>query len=170
MNFESLPRSFFEQPTLEVAENLLGKLLVFNEFQGYITETEAYIGVDDPACHAARGKTPRTTIMFGKAGHAYVYMIYGMYHCLNFVTEAVDFPAAVLIRSLQLITPEPYLLDGPGKLCRHLGMNKDQNGLDVIGSDKFFVADVGEKPSMFTTPRIGIKQGLDKPWRFVAQI
>ena len=73
MNFESLPRSFFEQPTLEVAENLLGKLLVFNEFQGYITETEAYIGVDDPACHAARGKTPRTTIMFGKAGHAYVY-------------------------------------------------------------------------------------------------
>lgn len=169
MTFQSLPRSFFEQPTLNVAEQLLGKLLVFNEFQGYITETEAYIGIDDPACHAAKGKTPRTEIMFGKAGVSYVYLIYGMYYCLNFVTEAVDFPAAVLIRSLQVIQPQSHLLDGPGKICRHLGINKNHNALDIVESQNFFVADVGKKVPLFTTPRIGIKQGLDKPWRFVAQ-
>lgn len=168
MNGTQLTRNFFEQPTLNVAKELLGKLLVFNEFKGYITETEAYIGIDDPACHAARGRTPRTEIMFGAAGYSYVYMIYGMYHCLNFVTESIDFPAAVLIRSIQLLEPTRILLDGPGKLCRHLGINKEQNGLDIVNSKDFFITNTDVKFNISTTPRIGIKQGTDKPWRFLA--
>lgn len=82
-----LKSSFFNRPTLLVAEELLGKVLVFKKYCGIITETEAYIGAEDPACHAFRGETPRTKIMFGKPGFSYIYLIYGMYHCLNFVTE-----------------------------------------------------------------------------------
>lgn len=168
MQIAPLTRPFFEQPTLTVAEELLGKILIFNDFKGIITETEAYIGKDDPACHAARGRTPRTEIMFGPAGHSYVYFIYGTHHCLNFVTEAVDFPAGVLIRSIKLAEPEPIVLDGPGKLCRHLGINREHHGLDIINSSNFFVADAGLKFIAHTSPRIGIKQGTDKLWRFVA--
>ncbi|MDP3372161.1 MAG: DNA-3-methyladenine glycosylase [Candidatus Paracaedibacteraceae bacterium] len=168
MNITPLTRKFFEQPTLKVAEDLLGKLFVFNNFKGIIIETEAYIGIDDPACHAARGRTPRTEIMFGNAGHSYVYLIYGMYHCLNFVTEAVGFPAGVLIRSIQIIEPESILLDGPGKLCKHLGITRQHTGLDIINLPNFFVADIERKFEISTTPRIGIKQGVDKLWRFVA--
>ena len=169
MKITPLMRPFFEQSTLTVAEDLLGKLLVFNGFRGIITETEAYIGKDDPACHAARGRTPRTEIMFGPAGHSYVYFIYGMYHCLNFVTETIDFPAGVLIRSIKLIEPESIVLNGPGKLCRHLGITCEHYGLDIVNSSDFFVADVGLKYAALTTPRIGIKQGADKLWRFLAQ-
>src|SRR2546430_489923 len=107
MKFKRLPRSFFVRPTLQVAEELLGKLLVFNNQRGLITETEAYIGQDDPACHAARGMTPRTQVMFGPPGFSYVYFIYGMYHCFNVVTEPEGFPAAVLIRGIKLLD-EPF--------------------------------------------------------------
>ncbi|EKD64189.1 MAG: 3-methyladenine DNA glycosylase, partial [uncultured bacterium] len=92
-----LSRDFFERNTLDVARELLGKFMVFNGKVGRITEVEAYIGQDDPACHAARGMTPRNRVMFGQGGFSYVYFIYGMYHCLNFVTEREGFPAAVLI-------------------------------------------------------------------------
>ena len=100
-----ISRSFYEQPTVQVARQLLGKYLVRKHLDGItvgrIVETEAYVGPEDKACHAARGRTARTEIMFGPAGHAYVYFIYGVYHCLNIVTEAVDHPSAVLIRALE---------------------------------------------------------------------
>src|SRR3989344_2343888 len=96
-----LPRSFFDRPTLQVAQELLGKVLVVGECSGRINEVEAYIGEGDPACHAARGKTERNRVMYGRAGHLYVYFTYGMYHCANIVTEREDFPATVLLRSIE---------------------------------------------------------------------
>lgn len=164
---ETLSRDFFSQPTLTVAQQLLGKIMVFGNAAGLITETEAYIGQDDPACHAARGKTPRNAVMFGPAGFSYVYFIYGMYHCLNFVTEEEGMPAAVLIRSLMLIEPSPLALTGPGKLCRHLGITREHSGMDITTSDSFHVNDSPFAPAFEATPRIGIRQGQDKLWRFV---
>lgn len=164
-----LQRDFFERPTLQVAADLLGKTLVFEGYKGIVTETEAYIGQDDPACHAAKGLTPRTEVMFGPAGYSYIYFIYGMYHCLNFVTEGEGFPAAVLIRGLRLTEPQSLLLDGPGKLCRQLNLTKDQNRIDVIKSDNFYLLDTPSIKPYQTTPRIGIKQGQDKLWRFLAE-
>ena len=164
-----LSRDFFSQPTLRVAQQLLGKMLVFNDVSGLITETEAYIGQDDPACHAARGKTPRNAVMFGPPGFSYVYFIYGMYHCLNFVTEEEGKPAAVLIRGLRLLEPSPLLLDGPGKLCRHLGITREHSGLDITKSNSFYVKDSSFSPPFEVTPRIGIKQGQEKLWRFVVK-
>lgn len=161
-----LPRLFFERPTLDVARELLGKRLVFNRFRGVITETEAYIGQDDPACHASRGKTKRTAVMFGPAGYSYVYLIYGMYHCLNIVTEQKDFPAAVLIRGL-LLEDVPLHLNGPGKLCKHLSMTTEHNALDLTASSHFYVEETGLTPTHRCTPRIGIRVGTDKLWRFI---
>ena len=99
-----LPRSFFNHPTLTVAQELLGKVLVIGKTSGRINEVEAYIGQNDPACHACRGKTERNKVMFGSAGHLYVYFTYGMYHCANIVTEKKEFPAAVLVRSIEPIS------------------------------------------------------------------
>ncbi len=159
-----LLRDFFAQPTLNVAQELLGKKLHFRDKFGIITETEAYIGQNDPACHATRGMTPRNKVMFGPPGHAYVYFIYGMYFCLNFVTESEGFPAAVLIRGVQ--TDEKHL-NGPGKLCRDLEITKDENSHDICQSDYFFVTETEIKPKFETTPRIGIKAGTSSLWRFV---
>lgn len=166
---ERLSRDFFGRPTLTVAQDLLGKIMVFNKAAGLITETEAYIGQDDPACHAARGKTPRNAVMFGPPGFSYVYFIYGMYHCLNFVTEEEGTPAAVLIRGLMLIEPSPLHLDGPGKLCRHLDITRHHNAIDVVDSDFFYVKDSPLSPPYEATPRIGIKKGQEKLWRFVVK-
>ncbi|MBL0942523.1 MAG: DNA-3-methyladenine glycosylase [Alphaproteobacteria bacterium] len=163
-----LKREYFLQPTVVVAQDLLGKVLHFKTYQGIITETEAYIGQDDPACHAARGITPRNAVMFGPPGFSYVYFIYGMYFCLNFVTEAENFPAAVLIRGLNLISPEPKKLEGPGRLCKYLGITKEHNNVDLVNSDDFYVEDNNFKLPYVTTPRIGIKVGIDKLWRFKA--
>lgn len=161
-----LPPSFFNRPTLTVAQELLGKSLFFEGIEGVITETEAYSGRDDPACHAARGKTPRNAVMFGPAGLSYVYFIYGVYHCLNVVTEEEGFPAAVLIRGIQL----PSLsLDGPGKLCRHLGITRDHSGIDLTTHPSFFISDSKVSLPFNATPRIGISKGQDKLWRFVAK-
>jgi len=163
-----LPREFFSRCTLRVAQELLGKILVFNNQRIIITETEAYIGIDDPACHAARGKTPRTSVMFGPAGFSYVYLIYGMYHCLNIVTEKINFPAAVLIRGgINLDTD--VLIDGPGKLCRALGITKQHSCMDLMIEDNFYVQDSTILLPYETTPRIGIKVGLDKLWRYYHQ-
>lgn len=161
-----LDRSFFLAPTVQVAKDLLGKQLTFQNFSGIITETEAYHQIDDPACHAYRGKTPRNAPMFGPAGHSYVYFIYGMYHCLNIVTEPEGIAAAVLIRGLQL---ESIHLNGPGKLCTHLKITKEHNDIDLMVSNNFFVSDIGIKPSFSATSRIGIRHGTDKLWRFVTQ-
>ncbi|MBN8827351.1 MAG: DNA-3-methyladenine glycosylase [Sphingobacteriia bacterium] len=167
---KKLDRSFYEQDSLEVARSLLGKTLVFNNYKGIITETEAYMGFEDPASHAFRGRTKRTEIMFGEAGFSYVYLIYGMYYCLNFVTEKKDFPSAILIRGLLIYEPVKLLLDGPGKICKLLGITKEQNGVDIINSENFYVADTGQTLEYSVSSRIGIKTGLDKMWRFVANL
>jgi DNA-3-methyladenine glycosylase len=162
-----LPRDFFLRKTLSVAQDLLGKQLVFHGHEGIITETEGYIGFDDEACHAARGKTPRNAMMFALGGYTYVYFIYGMYFCLNVVTETEGFPAAVLIRGLFLLSPEYKNLDGPGRLCKNLGITKQHNGMDLTTSSYFYIKDTHLKPSFIATPRVGIKVSRDKLWRFV---
>ena len=164
-----LKRKFFEQNTLNVAQALLGKILVFSNHQGIITETEAYIGENDPACHAAKGRTKRTEVMYGYAGFSYVYLIYGMYYCLNVVTEQIDFPAAVLIRGVQLINSKQDL-NGPGKLCKYLGINKEHNNIDLTRSKNFYIKSASNyqitKNKIIITPRIGIKVGTELLWRF----
>ncbi len=162
-----LSRDFFNRPTLGVAQELLGKIFVFNGAAGIITETEAYIGQGDPACHASKGKTPRTEVMFGPPGFTYVYFIYGMYHCLNFVTEEEGTPAAVLIRGVMQTHPEAKHINGPGKLCREFGVSRDHNKLDLVASENIFVKDSPFSPKYEATPRIGIKKGKEKHWRFV---
>ena len=161
---ERLSPDFFNRPTLDVAKDLLGKILVFGEHAGVITETEAYTGQDDPACHAARGKTGRNAVMFGPSGVSYVYFIYGMYHCLNVVTGHADHASAVLIRGLQLTD---RLLDGPGKICRHLGINQSHNALDLTAHPHFYLTEGIEVVQYQTTPRIGIRQAKEKLWRFL---
>lgn len=161
-----LPREFYEQKTLKVAKELLGKFLVHKKISGMITETEAYHGFRDLASHAARGKTKRTKIMFGPAGHAYIYLIYGMYYCLNVVTEREEYPAAVLIRAVEGVS-------GPGRLTRHFKIDKKLNGVDMTTSSKLWIEDRGIKiaPSkIIRTPRIGVDYAgayKDKKWRFV---
>jgi DNA-3-methyladenine glycosylase len=164
---QKLPRSFFEQPTLDVAQQLIGKKIFYKGITGVITETEAYIGEGDPACHAARGKTPRTEVMFGKAGVSYIYFIYGIYHCLNFVTEKEGFPAAVLIRGIKIEGVDYKKTNGPGKLCKILGLSRAQNAIDLIDNDEFCIFDSDLKLEFSTTGRIGIKEAKDYPWRFV---
>jgi len=181
-----ISRTFYEQPTVQVARQLLGKYLVRihsdGKTVGRIVETEAYIGAKDLACHAARGRTARTEIMFGAAGHAYVYFIYGMYYCLNVVTEAADYPSAVLIRALEPVDGielmearrrtenRRNLLSGPGKLCQVLAIDKSLNGADVCAS-VLYIEDRDEpEPRILATPRIGVDYAgkwKDKPWRFL---
>ena len=175
---EKLPRSFFNRPTLTVSKELLGKVLVIGGCSGRINEVEAYIGQNDPACHACRGQTDRNKPMFGPAGHLYVYFCYGMYHCANIVTEKKGFPAAVLLRSVEPIKGiklmekrrgrKDHLADGPGKLCIALGMTKkSHNGIDLCSGKKCFVYDDGFKPKKIKkSARIGIRLGLNKKWRF----
>ncbi len=166
MNNIILPRNFYKQPTLIVAGKLLGKTLKFSSFSGIITEVEAYIGTDDPACHAAQGYTNRTSVMFGMPGFSYVYFIYGMYHCLNIVTETEGFPAAVLIRGLKLIKPLEVNLNGPGILCKRLNITKEYNKRDLTINHESCVYESHLKPDYVCTPRIGISKGKEKFWRF----
>jgi len=177
-----LDRKFYNRSTLKVAKELLGKYLVIEKNEiyvsGKIVETEAYIGPDDPASHAYRGLTPRNKVMFGEPGYAYVYLTYGMHHCLNFVTERKGFPAAVLIRALEPADGIEILrkrkkakdlinlTNGPAKLCQALGIDRTLNGVDLC-SDIIYVEDRGNKPTkIVSTSRIGIKEGKDKKWRF----
>ncbi|WP_419241231.1 DNA-3-methyladenine glycosylase [Cardinium endosymbiont of Nabis limbatus] len=162
-----LNRAFFAQDTNTVSIHLIGKLLCFHNFQGIITETESYIGTKDPACHAARGMTQRTKIMFGPAGFSYVYFIYGKYYCLNIVTETLNFPAATLIRGIQLIHPPYTYVNGPGKLCQLLGIDLSHNAIDITLSKTLHIKDIGCQLAYTSTPRIGISKGLDKMWRYV---
>lgn len=164
----SLPASFYTRSVVTVAQDLIGKTLVFNGYEGIITETEAYRGADDEASHAFRGRTPRSNLMFGPPGYSYVYFIYGMYHCLNIVTEPESSPSAVLIRGIDLTNIH---LNGPGKLCRHLGITKEHNGVYIIDNIHFTITE--SKTHVYgtpkATPRIGIKKATDKLWRFIAQ-
>jgi len=181
-----LPRSFYQQPTLDVARQLLGKYLVRRHGEGAtvgrVVETEAYVGPEDKACHASRGRTPRTQVMFGSAGYAYVYLIYGFHHMLNLVTEAKDFPAAVLIRAVEPLqgielmaerraTQERRnLASGPGKLCQAFAIDRALNGNDLCG-EVLYLEDRGDPaPKFVTTPRIGVDyagEWTHKPWRFL---
>jgi len=179
---KKLKRRFFEKPTLKVAKELLGKYLVVKKrgklVYGKIVETEAYIGKKDPASHAYRGVTPRTKLMFGEPGYAYIYLTYGMYYCLNFITEKEGFPAAVLVRAVEpkegldlmikrrKIKNKENLTNGPGKVCKAFGLDKSLNGADIC-SDVIWIEDRGENPEkIVSASRIGIKVGKDKKWRF----
>lgn len=169
-----LPRSFYDRETETVALELLGKQLVLVREgvvrAGRIVEVEAYLGPGDKACHSARGRTPRTAVMFGPPGHAYVYMIYGMHFCMNVVTEAEGRACAVLIRALEPLANLPEKTRGPGLLCRAMGIDRALNGHDLVG-ERFFVA---EDPAfaggtVVSRPRIGIgyaEEWTDRPLRF----
>jgi DNA-3-methyladenine glycosylase len=181
-----LPPSFYRQPTLEVASSLLGKVLVRRlngkTLAGKIVETEAYIGPEDLACHASKGKTPRTAIMFESGGCAYVYMIYGFYFCLNAVTEAEGYPAAVLIRavepleqisSMRKLRKNPLrdrdIASGPGKLCMAMGIDKRLNGADLAGNTLWIEDRKLTVDEIEVSPRVGVDYAgdyKDKPWRF----
>ena len=184
MQWQPLPRAFFDRPTVLVAKELLGQLLVRQWKKqwlvGRIVETEAYIGENDPACHAARGLTPRNAVMYGPPGFAYIYFIYGMYYCLNVVTEREGFPAAVLIRAIEPIEGVPImqqlrgvekieqLASGPGKLCQALQLDRHLNGVDLCKVGPLFIAAGEPVPSsdIVTAPRVGIREGKEHLWRF----
>jgi len=156
-----LPRRFYDRDTVDVARELLCKCLVHVVDGvariGRIVETEAYLGPHDLAAHSARGRTPRTEVMFGPPGHAYVYLIYGMHHCVNVVTQAEGVASAVLLRALEPVAGIDARTQGPGLLCKALDIDRRLNGHDLL-SDDFFVADDGHA-ARFTIarrPRIGV--------------
>jgi DNA-3-methyladenine glycosylase len=156
-----LKRDFYDRDTQEVAKDLLGTFLVHRsngiERIGKIVEVEAYLGPQDLAAHSAKGLTPRTKVMFGKPGHAYVYLIYGMYHCVNVVTEEEGHASAVLIRALEPIKNIHERTQGPGLLCKAMQIDKRLNGHDLV-SDNFFITknNNSEKFSIAKRPRIGV--------------
>jgi DNA-3-methyladenine glycosylase len=135
-----LPESFYARPALTVARELLGAHLIVDEGGwrrvGRIVETEAYVGEHDLACHASKGRTPRTEVLFGPPGRAYVYLIYGMYHCFNVVTDVEGVASAVLVRAVEPVEglPEKARTDGPGRLCRALGLTLAHNREDLRGA------------------------------------
>lgn len=162
-----LPYEFYNRNTVEVARDLLGKRLVVGNLSSIIIETEAYTGYDDEASHAFKGITKRSKIMFGRAGHVYVYMIYGMYYCLNIVAENEGQAGAVLIRGIKL--PNEENLIGPGKVCRHLGITIEHNGIDLLNHEEWSLHSGFDNFQYIATPRIGITKAADKLWRFIAK-
>ena len=156
-----LPRAFYDRDTVEVARDLLGKLLVHIsdgiERIGRIVEVEAYLGPHDLAAHSARGLTPRTQVMFGPPGHAYVYLIYGMYHCMNVVTQAEGTASAVLLRAIEPVSNVHGRTQGPGLLCRAMNIDKRLNGHDLL-SDDFHIAEEASpaRIAIVKRPRIGV--------------
>lgn len=173
---ECLPRSFFDRPTLEVAPQLLGQVLVRRlageVYESEIVEVEAYTS-DDPACHAYGGRKKRCEVMFGPAGYAYVYFIYGMYHCLNVVTEGDGVPGAVLIRAVSPLSGlEHTRTNGPGKPCKTLAIDLALNGQPLFARGELYIA--AAKPDLkplrvIATPRIGISKAQERLWRFCWQ-
>ncbi|MBC7249445.1 MAG: DNA-3-methyladenine glycosylase [Anaerolineae bacterium] len=182
-----LPREFYARDTLLVARELLGQRLVRwlngERLSGRIVEVEAYIGETDQACHASCGRTARNAVMYGPPGHAYVYLIYGMHHCLNVVTEREGFPAAVLIRALEPLEgvatmrrlrpgrPDRELTNGPAKLCQALDIDRTFNGIDLCARGPLFI-EAGtpvNETNVGTGPRVGVRgdeRALTAPWRF----
>lgn len=168
-----LPRSYFNRSTLMVARSLVGKYVVRQNGSGVIAgkiiEVEAYVGREDKACHASKGRTARTEVLFGPPGISYVYLIYGMYHMLNVVTERIEFPAAVLIRAIEV---DGELIDGPGKLCRDLDIDRSLHQVDLTEGRALWFEDRGiriVRNQIGTFPRIGVDYaGLwaKKLWRF----
>ena len=189
-----LPRAFFLTDGLTLAKELLGKIMVHETEDGtiraVITETEAYMGATDKGSHAyGKRRTDRTETMFHQGGTSYVYLIYGMYNCLNFVTEAEGEPAAVLIRGLEVISGKqtikqlrypkssgemtPYqrknFLNGPGKLCKGLSLDRSVNGTDLTGEVLYVIRSDEVPKQIYSGPRIGIdyaEEAVHFPWRF----
>ena len=175
-----LPRSFYNRSTVEVSRDLLGKVLRHEDAAGIIVETEAYLGGDDLASHSARGVTDRTRVIFGPPGHAYVYLIYGMYECLNIVAEPDGVAGCVLIRALEPVVGmemmrarrptarrERDLASGPGKLTLALGITRAMNGVDITAGP-LTVHEPAEARdfAIEASPRVGITQCADWPLRF----
>jgi DNA-3-methyladenine glycosylase len=176
---------WFARPAPEVAPDLIGCVLVRqlpngDRLQGTIVETEAY-GPDDPACHAYRKRTPRNAVMFGPAGYSYVYLIYGIYHCFNVVTDQDGVASAVLIRALALpearldsgLSPKAQarLATGPGKLCRYLEIDRSLSQMPLMEGQPLWLEHPQRKQSapaleLIQTTRIGLTQGADIPWRW----
>ena len=192
---DRLTRNFFDRDTVQVARDLLGKHIVRvledgAELVCSITETEAYVGRMDKACHAFGYKrTQRTETLFAPPGTAYVYLIYGMYHCLNFVTERSGEPAAVLIRGVKAVKNGDIIaenrfgckmeemssyqrknfLNGPGKLCKGLSLTRKENGLDLLGGELYVLDAPPPEEPIHVGKRIGIdyaQEAVDFPWRF----
>ncbi len=181
-----LGRQFYARPTLDVAVDLIGKVLVrsvgIERGAGMIVETEAYVGEDDLACHASRGRTPRTEVMFGRPGYAYVFVVYGTHCCLNAVTERAGYPAAVLIRAIEPVESLAWMRNnrqrdcrdtdvgsGPAKLCQAMGVDKNLNGVS-LEEDSLWIEDRSLDAGVIVAgPRIGVDYAgayRDKPWRF----
>ena len=180
-----LPREFYDRPTLKVARDLIGARLVRilngKKLVGLIVETEAYISEKDLACHCKAGRTPRTQVMYGEAGHAYVYFTYGNHWMFNVVTERVDFPAAVLIRAIQPIEGVEIMLKrregrdtfGPGKLTQAMGIAKRENAVDLTEPASPLRIEAGHfipNKNVTKSPRVGLNNTpepwLSKPWKF----
>src|SRR4051812_41688942 len=191
--FTMLPRTFYARPTLQVAEDLLGKVLVHRTragmTSGAIVEVEAYVGEADPACHAAPGPTKRNAPLYGPPGYAYVYLNYGVHYLFNVVTEPAGSPAAVLIRALEPIDGIPLmrqrrarprtartvkrighisdheLCKGPGNVTHAMGISLRDNRLDLMG-ERLYIEDRGQEvPDVTWSPRIGITKGTEALWR-----
>jgi len=183
-----LPREFYQRDTVKVARELLGKNLVRKigklTIFGVITETEAYRNTDDPASHAYRGLTERNKAMFGQVGRAYVYFTYGMYYCVNVVARNHSVSAgAILIRALKpqsgidimiknrKTSKVANLTNGPGKLTQALNINKKQYGTDLSKKTELYITDGSNiKEKIFSSKRVGIKNGVDKLWNFKINI
>ncbi len=158
-----LPKTFYDRDAESVARDLLGKLLVRRlarlERVGRIVETEAYLGPQDLAAHSARGRTGRTEVMFGSPGHAYVYLIYGMHHCLNIVTGPGNHASAVLLRALEPVANLESVASGPGRLCRALEIDRRLNGHDLTQGE-LVLGEPDEQPAPFqivASPRVGVE-------------
>jgi len=186
-----LPVAFYARPTLEVARDLVGKVLVHRAADGVaagrIVETEAYIGESDPACHAYKGRTPRNAPLYGPPGLAYVYVSYGLHHLLNAVTEGDGFPSAVLIRAVEPLdgvarmrvrraaasgrpapTRDHDLCRGPGNLTVAMGIATPTHNMRMLTDGPLTIEDDGAAPDVVWTPRIGVTLGADRLWRCAA--
>jgi DNA-3-methyladenine glycosylase len=168
-----LKRSFYARDALVVAPELLGKILLHRSKNklvgGRIVEVEAYVHEEDQACHARWGKTKRASILYGPPGHAYVFLIYGMYDCFNVVAEPEHSPAAILVRAVEPTLGISDGTNGPGKLCRALGITRALNDEDLCG-DRLWIEEGAAPKKILTTPRIGVDyagEWAKKPWRFI---
>lgn len=182
-----IPRSFYERDTIAVARELLGQIIVRETDEGVtrarIVETEAYLGEKDDAAHSYRGRTERVRVQFGPKGHAYIYMIYGMYYCLNITSGPPGVPEAILIRALEPLsglalmaqrrkTEKPRnFCSGPGKLCKAMDIGRDLYGADLCREGELYL-EYGEAPAAVTaSKRVGIDYAVlcrDELWRFYA--
>jgi len=181
-----LPRSFYEGDSREVARNLLGQVLVRESEEGIaagiIVETEAYLGKRDDAAHSYKGATERVRVLFGEKGAAYIYLIYGVYHCLNIASGPAGEPECVLIRALEPVEGLELmarrrgtekvrdLCRGPGRLCQALAIGRSLYGADVTKPGPLYIREGRRPEKILSTPRIGIEYAFhtkDEPWRYI---